>query len=70
MCTSTSRVWDKVSNIITKKMSFNSSNGSERFQIPIFQTRPATKMALLVDSSYFFHPKSTKIDEKLYDDLI
>jgi hypothetical protein len=31
---------------------------------------PATKMALQVDSSNFFHPKSTKIDEKLYDDPI
>jgi hypothetical protein len=31
---------------------------------------PATKMALQVDSSNFFHPESTKIDEKLYNDPI
>jgi hypothetical protein len=31
---------------------------------------PTTKMALQVDSSNFFHPESTKIDEKLYNDPI
>jgi hypothetical protein len=31
---------------------------------------PSTKMGLASQFLQFFHPKSTKIDEKLYDDTL
>jgi hypothetical protein len=52
-------------------MSFNASKWLWKVSDPNFPNLGlATKMALQVDSSNFFHPESTKIDEKLYDDPI
>jgi hypothetical protein len=55
-------------------MSFDASKWLRIFQM-VFWTQfsklgPATKMALQVDSSNFFHPESIEIDEKLYNDPI
>jgi hypothetical protein len=42
----------------------------EGFRPQFSKLGPTTKMALQANSSNFFHPESTKIDEKLYDDPI
>jgi hypothetical protein len=44
-----------------------SQNG---YGLKFSKMEPNTEMALQVDSSNYFHPESTKIDGKLYDDPI
>jgi hypothetical protein len=47
-----------------------SRNISNDFRPQFSKLGPLTKMALQANSSNFFHPESTEIDEKLYNDPI
>jgi hypothetical protein len=47
---------------------YQHQNGFVRFHAPISKWGPATKMGPAIQFLQYFHAKSTRIDEKLYDD--
>jgi hypothetical protein len=57
-----------------KKCRLMPQNGSGRFHMVFWnqfsKLGPTAKMYLQANSSNFFHPESTKIDEKIYNDPI